>query len=67
MPFGCFKWMPFGYHLAAFSVDIAFAHHFVGTRPPLTLPSVGVLVVLATPVKLSKMVGNSASYPLNSW
>ena len=28
---------------------------------------VGVLLVLATPVKLSKMAGNSASYSPNSW
>ena len=46
-------------YLAVFSEHIAFAHHFVAPCPP-----VGTLVVLATPVKLSKMVGNSDSYPV---
>ena len=35
--------MPFG----VFSVDTAFAHHLVATCPP----PIGVLVILATPVK----------------
>ena len=34
-----------GCHLAVFSEDVAFAHHFVATHP------VGVLVVLTIPVK----------------
>ena len=37
-------------HLARFNEDVAFAHHFMATRPPL--PSVGVLLVLTTPVKI---------------
>ena len=54
-----------GSHFPVFSEDIAFAHHFVATHPPP--PPIGVLVVLATPVKrLSKMVGNPASYPVYS-
>ena len=54
-----------GCHLAVFSVDIAFSRHFVATH----LPShpIGVLLVLATPTRLSKMTDNSASYSLNSW
>ena len=62
---------PNGCHLAGFSEDGAFAHHFVATHPLPTLPPshpVGVLLILAMPVKkLSKMVGNSASYSSNSW
>ena len=47
-----------GCTLAGFSEDVALACHFVATHS-----HVGVLLVLATPVKmLSKMVGNSASY-----
>ena len=42
-----------GCHLAIFSVDVAFAHYFVApTTPPPSTP-VGVLVVLAMPVKIS--------------
>ena len=41
-----------GCHLAGFSKDIAFAHHFVATHLPPTLPPyIGVLLVLATPIK----------------
>ena len=40
-----------GCHLAGFSEDVAFARHFVATRPLPTLPPCGVLLVLATPVK----------------
>ena len=48
--------------MAGFGEDVAFAHHFMATPPP-----VGVLLVLAMPVKTqSKMAGNSASYSLNS-
>ena len=55
-----------GSHLAVFSEDVAFACHFVATRLPPTLPSYRN-AVLATPVKkLSKMAGNSASYPVYS-
>ena len=54
-----------GCHLAVSSVDVTFGHHFVATH----LPShpIGVLIVLDTPVTLSKMAGSSASYPLNSY
>ena len=36
-----------GYHLAVFSVDVAFACHFVATHHPLLSHPIGVLVVLA--------------------
>ena len=36
-------------HFAGFSEDVAFARHFVATRPPFH--PVGVLLVLAMPVK----------------
>ena len=39
-----------GCHLAVYSEDVTFACHFVGTHL-LPCHSVGVLVVLATPVK----------------
>ena len=54
-----------GSHLAAFSEDIAFAHHSMVPHSPLTINShpIGVLVVLVTPLKKqSKIAGNSASY-----
>ena len=53
--------------LSVFNLDVSFTHHFLATY--LTAPShpIGVLVILDMPVNLSKMVGNSASYPLNSW
>ena len=38
-----------GSHFPVFSEDVAFARHFVATRPPSH--PIGVLVVLATPVK----------------
>ena len=41
------------------------AASWLSTIPP---PLIEVLVVLAMPMKkLSKMVGNSTTYPLNSW
>ena len=44
---------------------VAFAHHFVATHSPPASQPIEVLVVLATPVKkLSKMLGNPASYPV---
>ena len=56
-----------GCHLAVFSKDVAFAHHFVATYPPSLSHSIGVLVILTTPViKLFKMASYSASYPFNS-
>ena len=42
------------------------ATSWLPARPPPSHP-IGVLLVLATPVKLSKMAGNSASYSSNSW
>ena len=44
-----------GWHVAVFSVDVAFAHHFRSAS------GIGY-----ASKKLSKMAGNSASYPLNS-
>ena len=38
-------------HLAVFSKDMAFACHFVATRPPPPSHPLGVLVVLTTLVK----------------
>ena len=38
--------------MAVFGVDVAFAHHFVA--PYHLLPLIGVLVVLAMPVKTKK-------------
>ena len=56
-----------GSHLAVFSEDLAFSSHFMVPRPPPISHPIGVLVVLATPAKiLSKMVGNSVSYPVYS-
>ena len=49
-----------GYHLAAFSVDIAFVCHFMTPHYP-SIP-IGTLVVFGYPVKT---VGNSASYPFS--
>ena len=42
---------PNGRHLAVFSEDIAFACHFVAPRPPPTSHPIGVLMVMAMPVK----------------
>ena len=54
--------------LAGFSEAIDFAHYFVATRPPLPFHPIGMLMVLAMPLKeQSKMVGNSACYSPNSW
>ena len=40
-----------GSSLAAFSKDIAFARHLMAPYPPPPSHPIGVLVVLATPVK----------------
>ena len=57
-----------GHHLAVFSINITFTHHFVAPHHPPPSIHMGELVALAMPVKkLSKMVGNTASYPFNSW
>ena len=51
-----------GCHLAVLSVDMT-----LPTISWLLSHPVGVLVVLATSVKISEMTGSSASYPLDSW
>ena len=59
-----------GCHLAGFGdgEDVAFAHHFVATHPPPTLPSCKSATGIGyASKKLSIIVGNSASYSLNSW
>ena len=40
-----------GCHLAVFSLDIAFTHHFMATHLPPPSHPIGVLVVLAVPLK----------------
>ena len=40
-----------GCHLAGFNEDIVFACHFMATCPPLPSHPVGVVLVVATPVK----------------
>ena len=52
-----------GCHLAGFSEDVMFARYFVATCPPPPYRSAGIGYAIK---KLSKMVGNSASYSLNS-
>ena len=57
-----------GCHLAVFSEDLAFAHHFMATGPPPTLQPCSSASGIDYPSKkLSKMAGYSASYPFNSW
>ena len=52
-----------GCHLAGFSEDVTFACHFVAPHLPPTLPPYkSASGVGYTTKKLSKMVGNSASY-----
>ena len=51
-----------GSHLAVFSEDVAFARHFIAPHPPYRSTS-GVCYASK---KLSKMTGNSASYPVYS-
>ena len=52
-----------------FSVDVAFARHFVATHPttPTLPPYRNARGIGYASKKLAKFVGNSASYPLNSW
>ena len=58
MPFDCFQCV---------HRSITFAHQFAAPPPPSLSTHIEVLVILAAPVKkLSKMLGNSASYPFNS-
>ena len=55
-------------HLAGFSEDVAFAHHFVATHlPPTLLPYRSAIGIGYASKKLSKMAGNSASYSPNIW
>ena len=42
---------PNGSHFPVFSEDIVIAHHFVATHPPIPSHHIGVLVVLAMPIK----------------
>ena len=59
---------PNGCYLADFSEDVAFAHHFMATCPPTTLPPYRSAAGIGyASKKLSKMAGNLASYPPNSW
>ena len=51
-----------GRHLVVFSVDIALAHFVDPLHPYRSACGIGY-----ASKKLSKMVGNSASYPFNSW
>ena len=54
---------PNGCHLADFSEDIAFVRHFVTTCPPPTIPPYKSATGIGyASKKLSKMVGNLASY-----
>ena len=54
--------------LVLVKAGVVFSRHFVATHPPPPSHPVGVLLILATPVKkLSKMAGNSASYSPHSW
>ena len=39
-------------HFPVFSDDIDFSHHFVAPRPPPPSHPIGMLVVLAMPVKI---------------
>ena len=48
-------------HLADFTVDAVSANHFMASYHPN-----GMLVVLTIPGKISKMAGNSGSYPFDS-
>ena len=43
--------------MADFSEDIAFAHHFIASRLAQLSHSIGVLLVLAMPVKTTKNDG----------
>ena len=54
-------------HLVVFSVDVALAHHIVANYLPTLLPYRSASDIGYASKRLSKMVANSASYPLNSW
>ena len=51
-------------HLAVFSEDVAFAHHCMAPCPPTPYRSTSGIGYAGT--RLSKMVSNSASYPVYS-
>ena len=54
-------------HFAVFTIDIAFACHLVATHQlPTLLPYRSASGIGYTSKKLSKMVGDSATYPLHS-
>ena len=54
--------------LALVKMYVAFAHHFVATHPPPTLPPCRSATDIGyTSKKLSKMAGNLASYSPNIW
>ena len=40
-----------GCHLAGFSKDVAFVCHFMATHPPPSFHPIGLLLILAKPVK----------------
>ena len=52
-----------GCHLVLFSVDVAFTLHLVAPHHPLLSNPIGVLIVLAMPVKVAQL----STYPFNSW
>ena len=57
-----------GYHLAVYSVDVAFAYHFMATcLIPALPPYRSTSGIDYASKKLSKMMGNSTSCPLNNW
>ena len=54
-----------GSHFPVLSEDVAFARHFVATRPLPALPPCRSATVIGYPSKkLSKMAGNPTSYPV---
>ena len=56
------QWTP----LDVFSVNIAFAHHFVATQPPHPPTYSSISGTGYASKMLSKIPGNSPSYPLNN-
>ena len=56
-----------GSHLGVFTTDIAFAHHFVAPcLPPILPPYRSASGIGYASKNLSKMAGNTASYPVYS-
>ena len=63
MLYSLLEWMNIDYQLK----DVAFARHFVAMCLPPPSHPIGVLEVMAIPVKkLSKMAGKPAWYPMYS-